>query len=143
VGFALGLGFPIGRGGAAPTGRGGLPTGRWRLGGDEIRGSGVTNAFEAIRILRPDWLSLRGTQVWRQATPGANGDKYAPPADVGTLDANPLPVYLDEQPLGDLSTLASVNAHDVGAIYFLDAAQATVRWGSGHGRGAILVITAG
>ena len=62
---------------------------------------------------------------------------------MGALDDSPLPVYLDDQPLGDLSTLTSVNAHDIGAVYYLDAARATLRWGSGHGRGAILVIMAG
>lgn len=143
LGFTLGFRYPLGVASGSPEAPSGLPVGRARLGADEIRGAGVSNALEAIRTLRPEWLSLRGTQVWRQAAPGSASDPRAAPEDLGALDANPLPVYLDNQPLGDLSALSSVNAHDIGAIYFLNASQATLRWGGGHGRGAILIITAG
>jgi len=145
LGLAVGFRFPLG-GAGVPSGPGrALPQGRLRLGADEIRQARVTNAYEAVKILRPEWLTLRGTQVWRQAAPGSTGSDPArsQPADVAPLDGNPLPVYLDDQPLGSIDALTTVPAEHIGAIYFLDVSQATVRWGGGHGRGAILVVTAG
>jgi hypothetical protein len=145
LGFAVGLRFPLGGAGAPSVPRNVLPQGRFRLGADEIRDAGVPTAYEAIKLLRPEWLTLRGTQVWRQAAPGTTGSDpaRAAPTDMAPLDGNPLPVYLDDQPLGSIDALTTVTAEHVGAIYFLDASQATVRWGAGHGRGAILVVTAG
>jgi len=145
LGLAVGLRFPLGGGGAPSVQRDALPQGRARLGGAEVRSARVTNAYEAIKLLRPEWLTLRGTQVWRQAAPGSTGSDpvRSPPSDVAPLDGNPLPVYLDGQPLGSLAALTTVATEHIGAIYFLDASQATVRWGAGHGRGAILVVTAG
>ena len=52
-------------------------------------------------------------------------------------------VYLENQALGSLDELKMVGTENIETIYFLNASQATLRWGAGHGRGAILIILRG
>ena len=130
VGFALGFRFPLARMGV-PAVRGGLPSGRDRLGADEILDANVVNAYDAVRVLRPEWLVLRGQQTLD-----------LPPRNEPT-EGSPLRVYLDAHLLGGVDALRTIPAHEVGAVYFLDAGEATLRWGAGHPQGAILVILAG
>jgi hypothetical protein len=131
VGFAVGFGLPLGRGGTPVRPGGGLPSGRSRLGADEIRASDLSNAYEAVRSLRPEWLVLRGSTTWREGSP------------IDVSEGSPLRVYLESQLLGGIDALRDLFARDVGAIYFLDAAHATQRWGAGHPQGALLVVLAG
>jgi hypothetical protein len=43
--------------------------------------------------------------------------------------------------LGGLSWLNQVQADHVRSLRYLDAAQATMRWGAGNSHGAILIVT--
>jgi hypothetical protein len=81
------------------------------------------NVYEAIRRLKPTWLTGRGQSTL--AEPGREAIR----------------VYLDGMPNGDVSTLARVPVRNVGRIQFLDARTATLRFGTGHADGAILVST--
>jgi hypothetical protein len=130
VGFAVGFRFPLARMGKPAT-KSRLPSGRDRLGADEILRAKVVNAFEAVRLLRPEWLVLRGNQTWNV------------PSDRVPGNAGPLRIYLQSQLLGGVESLRSIAAQDIAAIYFLDAGEATHRWGAGHPQGAVLVVMAG
>ncbi len=131
VGFAIGFRFPLGRMGV-PAERSALPSGRDRLGADEIQSAKVVTGYEAVQLLRPEWLVLRGQQTLR------------PPPDGDFSDGGPqLRVYVDSNLLGGIDALRTIHAQDIGAVYFLDAGEATLRWGAGHPQGAILVILAG
>jgi hypothetical protein len=81
------------------------------------------NAFLIIRRLRPSWLRPR-TQ--------------------GTI-TNPEPafpqVYLDQTHLGDANVLESISAAQIGSIEYMDALDATTRYGTGFTGGLIIVRT--
>jgi hypothetical protein len=90
---------------------------------DEIASAGVSNAYDLIQKLRPIWLTKRGEGSFFQ------------PSDVV--------IYLDGTRLGGPDSLKDLNSTDIESLRFLDARQATVRFGSGHVHGAILVKTRG
>lgn len=81
------------------------------------------DAFEAVRRLKPHWLSGRG--------------------QVALLDPGreAVRVYLDGMLNGDAGSLRRVPMQTVGQIEFLDSRKATLRFGTGHAEGAILVTT--
>lgn len=76
---------------------------------------GVINAFEVIRRLRPQWLRNRGIPV--------------------------LPVVYVNDIQDTFDILAILHLPDIIKLEYLDAFQATGRFGTGHGNGAILVFT--
>ena len=92
-----------------------------RLSRQELAESHVTDSYEAIRLLRPNWLQKRGTLSATQ------------PSDIK--------VYLDNVELGGVQSLRSIPLNSVMRMEFLDASSATQRWGTGNVHGAILVIT--
>lgn len=80
-------------------------------------------AYEAIRRLRPAWLRYRGRSVL--SSPEREG----------------LRVYLDGAFYGDAEALSQVMVDTVQEIRFLDSRQATLRYGTGHTVGAIVIST--
>ncbi len=123
--FAFGFSFPIGGVGGSPgeMPKGMFPGGRSVLTAQEIAGSGVATAYDAIKSLRPEWLQRRQShygQTEAQAT---------------------IPVYLGNQLLGGLDELSTISAENVREIYRYTAGQATLLWGPGNAEGAIQVIT--
>lgn len=127
IGFAVGLSFPIGGRGVEPQPSlgPGIRGGRFTIRGEELEGTGVAHAYEAVRLLRPEWLIGRGPHVL-----GESPDE--------TID-----VYLDDVRLGGVRFLRDIPAQTIASIHFLDAAGATFRWGAGHSHGVILVIARG
>ena len=90
---------------------------------DEIARSGATDAFQAIRMLRPSFLQSRGrTSILRSE------------------EAEPS-VYVDDRPFGSVSTLRDIPATQVVEIRYFGPAEAQMRWGAGNSAGAILVRT--
>lgn len=90
----------------------------------EIAAAGVTNALEAVQRLRPAMLRGRASQGFS-----------------GTQSNSGIVVYVDGIQTGGVSTLANVTALNVKEIRFINAADATTRFGTGHPMGAILVVT--
>ena len=89
-----------------------------RITADELAEFGTYNALEAIRRLRPRWLQPRGSTAG-----GAN-----------------LPVaILDGARLGDPQALSTVNVADIESMQFLNASDATMRYGTNFPGGAIEV----
>ncbi len=78
--------------------------------------------YDAIQALRPIWLQPRGANSL-QAT------------------STQVQVYLDNNHLGGVETLSTVNLGSVVYIRHYDGAAATARWGLNHGQGAIYVST--
>ena len=90
---------------------------------DEITRSGATDAFTAIRMLRPVFLQSRGrTSILRA--------ENTEPA-----------VYLDDRLIGGLAVLRDIPATQVIDVRYFGPAQAQMRWGTGNSAGAILVRT--
>ncbi|HEX8695565.1 MAG TPA: hypothetical protein VF746_24340 [Longimicrobium sp.] len=89
---------------------------------EEIERSGATDTYELVRRLRPAWFR------------GARG--------ASSLGAQPaVVVYLNGIRHGGASSLRDIPLGHVREIRFLDAPDATTRFGIGHGAGAIDVIT--
>lgn len=101
----------------------GSPTSRRVLLGDEIRAKSAIDAYEAVSRLRPDWLRRRGQVSIRDRRAGE------------------VVVYLDGVRHGGPRSLANIRIEMVLAMEYLGASDATTRFGTGHGGGAILVRT--
>jgi hypothetical protein len=91
---------------------------------EEIAASSARNAYDAIQMLRPSWLIMRGA-----ASSTLRGESVAPV------------VYSDNVRLGDLDNLRAITASDIATIEFLNSRDATTRFGTGYAGGAILVTT--
>ena len=90
---------------------------------DEIARSGATDAYQAIRTLRPAFLQTRGRTSMVRA-------ENAEPA-----------IYVDDRPFGSVATLRDIPAREIVDIRYFGPAQAQMRWGAGNSAGAILVRT--
>lgn len=91
----------------------------------EVVRAGVSSAYDLIRKVRPFWLSKRGPRSF--------------------FNESEVVVYLDGTKLiggGTLKqTLAEISSTYIDTLEFLDARRATLRFGSGHIHGAILIKT--
>jgi hypothetical protein len=141
VGFAVAFTFPLSR----EQGRslGGLPSGRYHIGAGELLAHGVTNAYQAVTLLRPEWTLIRGEQsLARGLDPviiSGRGEIVS-----GTplpSEASTIQVYVDDLNIGGIENLRSVEVSLIRDIYFFDTAKATARWGGRNPHGAILIIT--
>lgn len=92
---------------------------------NEIAKSTAQNAYDAVRLLRPSFLSGRGPTTLLRP----RASSVAPV------------VYLDNQRLGDARTLENIPVEGIVEIRFVGASQAQLRWGMDHPAGAIQVVT--
>ena len=86
----------------------------------QLENQPVTNLYDAVQRLRPRWLLERGATTLNAA-------------------GNPVVVYVNDQRMGGVAELHNVVLSSVGEVRYLDASSATMRWGTGHTSGAILV----
>jgi hypothetical protein len=89
----------------------------------EIATTNVTNAFDAVQRLRPNFFRSHG------ATSISGGDNGLPT------------VYLNRQRYGDISTLKNIEAGAVREIHYYSPAEAMSRFSVGNPSGVIEVIT--
>jgi hypothetical protein len=87
----------------------------------EIVAARVTDAYQAVSQLRPEFLRRR----------------------VGTISFTPVPVqvYVDELPFGPPESLHLVPLGHVRTIRYMSPVEADLRFGGRHSSGAILVTT--
>jgi hypothetical protein len=90
---------------------------------EEIAATQLVDAYEVVQALRPEFLRTRG------------------PASIRQPEAEKPVVYIDGVKTGDPTTLRRVTREVVKEIRYLDSREATTRFGTGHGAGAILVTT--
>ena len=112
---------------AAPGAAPGAPTpASARRGGgdvitqDELVGTTAQTVMDAIKQLRPSFLTSRGPTSMNLANPG-------------------ILVYANGMRLGGVSTLNDIPVQDIKQIQYLNASDATQRFGTGHPSGAILL----
>lgn len=133
------LAFAMVLAGCAPAATGGeARTNRDRITAEEIQASQESNLYEVVESLRPRWLRARGTDAMR---PG--GTMQTPEGNVDVITPAAVVVYVDGVRRGDIRALRSIPTSGVTALQYLDAREATTRFGSGHTAGAILVTTGG
>jgi hypothetical protein len=94
-----------------------------RITAEELATIDVQNALQAVQRLRPSFLQNRG---------GASSSITQGPVDVV--------VYVDQTRMGGPNTLSQIPITDVKEIVHLSGSDATQRYGTGHGSGAIIVI---
>lgn len=90
---------------------------------EEIEATPVANAYDVVQALRPEFLRSRGVASVRSGTP-----EYAI-------------VYVDGVRTGGLGELRRVPREQLEEIRYLSGNDATTMYGTGHGGGAILVVT--
>ncbi len=104
----------------APRYSGAAPRAMWDpITRTELDGTGIADAYEAVRLLRPRWLRPR------MAT--------------GASDGLPL-VYVQNMRYGSISELRRFRVAGIRELRYVDARNATTRWGMGHSNGVIEVI---
>jgi hypothetical protein len=80
------------------------------------------NAYDVIKVLRPQWLSVRGpTTIVQQ--------------EISVM------VYRDGSKMGTVDELYSMPADQIKEMRFLSPGDATLRYGTDHPRGAIEIDT--
>ena len=88
---------------------------------DELAAARYNNVFEMVEATRPQWLRPRGRTSFN------------------TRES--VKVYLDGSLLGEPEQLKNITTRSVAEIRWLDANEATLRWGLDHGHGAIVLST--
>ena len=78
-------------------------------------GTNYQNALEVVQYLRPQMLRARGSL--------------------------PVMLYIDDVKMNDMAGLTSVPTNRIREIRFINARDATTRWGTGHDSGVILLTT--
>jgi hypothetical protein len=92
----------------------------------EISATAYQNALDVVQNLRPAMLIPRGV--------GSDAS--------GTMTTSiPIIVYMDDVRLGEPSSMVNIPASRIREIRFMNARDATTRWGTGHSSGVILVTT--
>jgi hypothetical protein len=89
----------------------------------EIVEANVANAFDAIRMLRANFLTHRGQTSLRSAS-----------------SSDPR-VYVDDQPYGGLSSLRLIPSAQIAEIRLYRGWEATTKFGTGNMDGVIAVTT--
>ena len=113
--------------------------GRRAITSEEIKKSGVTGSvYDLVYALRRPWLNTRGVGSFSE-TPRYVQDQKG--NDV-LIEAEPeLIIYLDDMKIGTLSELRGLPLAGITEVRYYDPSQATFKWGMGHSRGAIQVIS--
>ena len=88
-----------------------------------------STAWDLISSLRPLYLTSRGMTSLGSASSG-----------VSSISAVAV-VYVDGSRYGDLQSLKTLNADTVHHVEYMNAADATTRYGTDHSGGAILIYT--
>jgi hypothetical protein len=102
--------------GSAPARRGNV------LSAEEIANAhaDINTAYDAVQRLRPNWLTMRSS--------AQSGSSFAS-------------VFVDEQFVGDITSLRNISAYQVGDLRYYDPSQAGARFGlRASTNGAIEVV---
>jgi hypothetical protein len=91
---------------------------------EELVASQATNAFDAVRRLRPNFLISRGRTT-------INGSDTGYPR-----------VYLDRVLFGDINSLKNLSVNGIREIHYYNGSEASGRFGLDNVSGAIEVISA-
>jgi hypothetical protein len=89
----------------------------------ELQEIPVTTAFEAVRQLRPNWLRQRGE------------------ASISAFGSGGIRVVIDSAPQGELEVLETIRTDQIEEMRFLNQSEASVRYGTNFGYGAIEIVT--
>jgi hypothetical protein len=125
--FSAGIAFPIGSK-VLQAGVPGVPIaaesrnrGRDFITRDEILEETPGSAYDMVQRLRPTWLRVRNQ------------------ASSITQEIDSTMVYVNGSRRGNIEELRAISSEEILEIQFMDPGDATLRYGTGHAAGAILV----
>jgi hypothetical protein len=96
---------------------------RDKITAEEIaQSSNARSAYDVIKVLRPQWLNVRGATTIMQQ-------------EIGIM------VYRDGSKLGSVDELYNIQADQIKEMRHLSPGDATLRYGTDHPRGAIEIDT--
>ncbi len=95
----------------------------------DIARTHAQNAYDAVERLHGQWLRERGTSQMPASGAGPQFEEAQ------------VQVYLDGQRMGTVDNLRRIEVAAVEYIQFIPPAEASSRWGFGHGAGVIFVST--
>jgi hypothetical protein len=88
-----------------------------------------TNAYDAIRTLRPEYLRNPGRMSISRGNNAGDAVQRMPV------------VYLDQRRFGDVSTLRNISTSSIEEVRYFTPSEAQMQWGVGHLGGAIQIVT--
>ncbi len=100
----------------------------------EVARAGGSSGFDVVQLLRPQWFRVRGASTLRTSEVSRGNE---------TLDAMvqvPIVVYVEGHRVGGPEALRGVSTNQIREMRFVDSREASQRWGSDHGNGAIVVL---
>jgi len=115
--------FIMGCAAATSSGHRAERTGRDVITAAEIVAARVTDAYQAVLQLRPEFLRRRGSTAILSFTPPS------------------VRVYLDDVEFGTAESLRQIPLGSVRLIRYISPGEADLRWGGTHAAGAIHVTT--
>ncbi len=121
ISIALGLILPLSACYRTSSDPGAVSTDRSFLTREEVQDPRFNSAWDAVEVLRGNWLHDRGTASFRLQTE--------------------ILVYLDGVRQGGVSFLRNIASTNVESIKFYSGMDATTKWGLDHGKGVIYVTT--
>lgn len=98
---------------------------------EEIEKSSATDAYQLIKTLRPGWFTRRGVSSGQVRTDAVGG------LDDGTV----MVAYLDGVRMSDVNDLSSLTVERIKEVRYLNASDATTKYGTGHTSGAIEITS--
>ena len=98
---------------------------RNRITSEQLARVPAQNAYEAIRVLQPQWLDSRGVTSITDPTPTS------------------AVVFLDGTRAGDLEFLRTIPLNTLSEIRYLTPGEASTRYGMGLQRGVIDLVSKG
>lgn len=92
-----------------------------QLSKEEMLKEHFTNVYDAVASLRSAWLTVRGTDSFRQTSQ--------------------IWVYYDGNRLGGVDEMRAVIVSSVASVRYYNGVDATTRWGVGHSAGVIQILS--
>lgn len=102
---------------------------------EELREAGNQSAYDVVQRLRPRWLVTRGTNSLSETPRGWGAGRQV----VIVPGNDKIKVYLDDVRLGGVAEMRKIASDGLTSIRFLNPRDATLRYGTGHTHGAILL----
>ena len=96
---------------------------------EELRGCHATNLYDAINLLRPHLMN----KMYRKIESQSNLNEFT----VGGADD--IVIYYNGGKSAGIQRLRSISIHDVARVEYLEPTDATMRFGTGHSSGALLI----
>ena len=113
--------------------------GRNLISASEIAESGAMNAYELVSTTRKEWLQTRGTNSWAESARGsASGAGGATSMSV-VPGRDKIIVYYNDVRLGGVEAMRDIPVETLTSVQFFDGRQASMRFGTGHAHGAIVL----